>query len=252
MSEQYAIQHGYHPGTNVKYIKKSNRKWDMRAEQIVRSYVSQLYTAHGFEYAYTDMRDMQIGGVDVSLIDVDREQYYVDEKAAISRLDGSLNTFAFEVCTKNNPSHTGWLLNPLAKNTHYGLIYMKSKANDVNQIDKMEVFIVDKDDIINEIDILLSGSGIQMKNLENIAKNGRESHGKRYISLAQGAKIVYSENIIPEQPVNILIPKDTLQEYSAFIMYGKFRNTLSEEGVYEHKLYYYDERINRRSRWFDD
>lgn len=37
-----------------------------------------------------------------------------------------------------------------------------------------------------------------MKNLENIAKNGRESHGKRYISLAQGAKIVYSENIIPE------------------------------------------------------
>ena len=248
MAEYHVLENG----NIAEYVKKSNRKWDMRAEQIVRSYVSQLYTAHGFEYAYTDMRDMQIGGVDVSLIDVDREQYYVDEKAAISRLDGSLNTFAFEVCTKNNPNHTGWLLNPLAKNTHYGLIYMKSKANDVNQIDKMEVFIVDKDDIINEIDILLGGSGIEKKNLEKIAQNGRESHGKRYISLAYGAKIVYSENIIPEQPVNILVPKDILQECSDFIMYGKFKYTLTEDGVYEHKLYYYDERMNRRSRCFDD
>lgn len=27
-------------GNIAKYVKKSNRKWDMRAEQIVRSYVS--------------------------------------------------------------------------------------------------------------------------------------------------------------------------------------------------------------------
>lgn len=230
---------------------KSNRYNDSRNEQIIKLYSSQMYRAHGFKPYYTKSRDMQICGIDVCLLDSSNKMYYSDEKAAMSRMDGTLKTFAFEMFTKNNPNGIGWFLNKNSKNTHYSIIYIKSNENNINQIEKIEILFVNKEYIRNKIKKYLINV-VDLENIRDIVKYGNKFNGKRYIHIRDGVRIVYSENIFPEQPINIVVPKNIIQECSEFVMYAKFRNTQLEDGTYNHEIYYYDESLSIRGTWFNE
>lgn len=149
------------------------------------------------------------------------KKIFVDEKAATKYLNKNLKTFSFELISENNPNRTGWLLNENNITTHYAIIYPKSKINDLNNLDSLEWILISKEKILNILynNIIFDDAlyNIYSDIYLNKKTNRHEIYiccydeiSKKYLKL----KMVWSKNIFPEQPVNILFDKNDLIKIS--------------------------------------
>jgi len=157
-----------------------------------------------------------LAGIDF-ILERGSEQIILDEKAAITRLDGGLETFAFELWSENNYNHIGWFCNRKLMTTHYGLIYPYSEQNNVFSLDSIEIYIVSKKQLQLYVYGELHRNGITFANLKyEMGRIPPTRNGKHYVKLNNTMKLVYSEDIIPEKPINIVIDKDFLRRISDY------------------------------------
>lgn len=198
---------------NEKY---SDRKQDMKDEQYISTITSQIYQDDGWLVSKSQTKQEQLAGIDF-ILERGNEQIILDEKAAITRLDGGLTTFAFELWSENNYNHIGWFCNRKLMTTHYGLIYPYSETRDIHFLDSIEIYIVSKKQLQGYVYRELNYNGITFANLkEQMSRIPIASNGKHYVKLNNTMKLVYSENIIPEKPINIVINKDFLRRISDY------------------------------------
>lgn len=163
-----------------------------------------------------------MAGLDVSLVK-NGIWYLVDEKAAITRLDGNLSTFAFELYTSNNKDNIGWFVNKKCKNNYYSLIYLTSFANNIQKIDKVECILLNKDRIFKEVKSELDKKNIHFNNiLDVMSEIPIASNGKKYLRLNRYMKIVYSLNVIPEKSINVVIDKQYLLSVADDVLVKEF------------------------------
>ena len=199
----------------------SNRRKDNEEERILSLELDKLYSKMGYNYVRIKKDDeLQIKGVDIIFKNKEKN-IYVDEKAATKYLNKNLKTFSFELVSENNPNRIGWLLNKNNITTHYAIIYPKSKENNLRKLDSLEWILISKkrilnilynntifDDALNNIysDIYLN----KKTNRHDIYISCYDKISKKYLKL----KMVWSKNIFPERPVNILFDKDDLIKIS--------------------------------------
>lgn len=200
----------------------SNRARDCKYESIISNLTNSVYLDYGYNPTWVYDRELQLRGVDV-ILRKDGVGYIVDEKAAITRLDGLLSTFAFELYTSNNKGNIGWLFNKNCINNYYSLIYLTSLSNNIRKIDRIECVLLNKYKILDIIRAELNKANIHFNNIIEIFKNiNTQNNGKKYIRLNKYMKIVYSVNILPERPINILLDKDYLISLSRDVLVKEF------------------------------
>lgn len=180
--------------------------------------MDKIYEKNNIEYNRITGKQEQIRGVDV-VLNFGGDKYLVDEKSATRYLDKELKTFAFEISTKNNVGNDGWLTSKISKTTHYMIIYPRSRTNSIENLSSIESYLISKE----KIKTFIKMCGIDISTIaQEIEKIPPESNGKSYIQCKNFVKCVYSRNIIPEQPINILIPRNTLKvlaEKKFFVTY---------------------------------
>lgn len=203
-------------------VKCSNRLRDVLAEITVSKLMDTVYRENGYAPCWITDYESQIAGLDVSLLK-DGIWYLVDEKAAITRLDGNLSTFAFELYTSNNKNNIGWFVNKNCKNNYYSLIYLTSFANDIQKIDKIECILLNKLKILKEVLFELDKRNIHFNNILDIMnKMPTAQNGKKYLRLNKYMKIVYSLNVVPEKPINVIIDKQHLLSIADDVLVKEF------------------------------
>lgn len=171
----------------------SNRQLDLKQENVIHQYMTMLYDEHGFSVKQPT-KEQDISGIDVILNRYNKE-YLVDEKAAIKYLTRDLNTFSFELYKAGYRNSIGWFVDKNKLTTYYNIIYPKSFTNDIYNLDNIEEFML----------------------------NQSSYKGRRYFVINQYMKLVYSECIRPEKPINIVINKQYLRDIACDIFYKDFR-----------------------------
>ena len=203
-------------------MKRSDRLRDMQAEIVVSKLTDTVYRENGYMPCWIVDRESQMAGLDVSLVK-NGIWYLVDEKAAITRLDGNLSTFAFELYTSNNKDNIGWFVNKKCRNNYYSLIYLTSFENNIQKIDKIECILLNKDRIFKEVKSELDKKNIHFNNiLDVMSEIPIASNGKKYLRLNRYMKIVYSLNVIPEKPINVVIDKQYLLSVADDVLVKEF------------------------------
>ena len=203
-------------------MKRSDRLRDMQAEIAVSKLMDTVYRENGYMPCWIVDRESQMAGLDVSLVK-SGIWYLVDEKAAITRLDGNLSTFAFELYTSNNKDNIGWFVNKKCKNNYYSLIYLTSFANNIQKIDKIECILLNKDRIFKAVKSELDKKNIHFNNiLDVMGEIPIASNGKKYLRLNRYMKVVYSLNVIPERPINVVIDKQYLLSVADDVLVKEF------------------------------
>ena len=203
-------------------MKRSDRLRDVQAEIAVSKLMDTVYRENGYVPCWIVDRESQIAGLDVSL-SKDGIWYLVDEKAAITRLDGNLSTFAFELYTSNNKNNIGWFVNKKCKNNYYSLIYLTSSVNNIQKIDKIECILLNKDKIFKVVTSELDKKNIHFNNILDVMNEiPIASNGKKYLRLNKYMKIVYSLNVIPERPINVVIDKQYLLSVADDVLVKEF------------------------------
>jgi hypothetical protein len=129
---------------------EERRHNDQLKEIQIAHFMDRLYETNGYGFKRVDNRQEQVNGIDVKLRGKDDRYRNVDEKAATARKDSysTLKTYSFELSTMNNPGNKGWLLNEDSRTEDYALIYFQGEPD---AIQKAEVIIVDKSDIIDKV-----------------------------------------------------------------------------------------------------
>lgn len=203
-------------------MRYSNRRNDSISESIVSKLTNCVYLDYGYKPTWINDPWYQLRGIDVVLVK-DGIEYTVDEKAAITRLDGNLNTFAFELYTSNNKGNVGWFVNKNCINNYYSLIYLTSFTNNIREINKIECILLNKYEILHEVKKELNDANIHFNNILSVFDGvERYRNGRKYIYLNRYMKIVYSMNIFPEMPINVLIDKEYLLSLSTDILVKEF------------------------------
>lgn len=195
----------------------SDRNKDNIEEKILSLKLDKLYDRMGWNYKRTKRKsEMQLNGVDV-IFEKENKKIFVDEKASTKYLNKNLKTFSFELISENNPNRKGWLLNKDNITTHYAIIYPKSKTNDLKHLDCLEWILISKERILNILYNNINFNDALNNVYSDIYLNKNTNRNEIYISCYDEIfnkyfklKIVWSKNIFPEQPVNILFDKKDL------------------------------------------
>lgn len=205
-------------------MRNFKRIQDNKDNNILNTYLDNFYKKMGWDFERVFDETRQLQGIDVIFRSNKNSdsKILIDEKAATKFLNKKLDTFSFELYSENNRNKIGWLLNPNIRTTHYAIIYPRSKNNDISKLDSLEWILIDKKKIIDLIN-----------SIPNINKYIKEVYKDSYENKATGRnqiiirlykktnrnsplvlKLVWSKNILPEKPLNILIPKYKLIEMS--------------------------------------
>ena len=199
----------------------SNRQLDLKQENVVHEYMTMLYNEHGF-YVKQPTKEQDISGIDVILNRYGKE-YLVDEKAAIKYLTRDLNTFSFELCKVGYNNSVGWFADKDKLTTHYNIIYPKSQTNDIYNLDSIEAFLLNSKELQGAVFPELQSHGIHFNNIVEFMLRQQNYKGRRYFVVNQYMKLVYSECIRPERPINVVINKQYLKDIACDIFYKDFR-----------------------------
>jgi hypothetical protein len=189
------------------------RKYDEHCEKIISSILDEyFYTEPGITlFERVTNKQLQINGVD-TLFSLNGKNYTVDEKAAIRWI--GLKTFSLELSFlgKNDQIKIGWLLDKNKINDYFVFVWINElnheTIQDISSIKNIDVALVSKEKILNHLYSLgwdidkLHKKTFQIRNEENpymgdIIKNG--------------CKFSFSKHL-KEQPINILLPKETYLE----------------------------------------
>lgn len=167
-----------------------------------------LYSKAGFDISRVDDTALQKRGVDIYL-----NNWVVDEKAAIHYWNQDLQTYCFECSTLNNKE--GWLFQKDSLTTHYSLVYVRAKDEDLNNITRLEILIIPKKSVLSYLKVL----GLDDKEkVEGVLSGyGRRDGNKIECKVSERVKIVQSLRF-KNAPVNIIINKQLLYSWAHRVM----------------------------------
>lgn len=203
-------------------MKNYKRIADEYNTKILNKYLDRLYEKEEWNFERVLDKERQLMGIDV----IFRPQNYngkellVDEKAATKFLNKELNTFSFELRSENNEEKTGWLISSKSKTTHYAIIYPHSKTNKINELDSLEWMLIERQKIIDIINKIPNFKNYIEKVYDDCCENKYTNqfiirmYNKTNRRNPLILKLVWSKNIFPERPLNILFPKSELIKMS--------------------------------------
>lgn len=194
-----------------------NRKLDESAADIIADFLDEKMYGQfeNVERVYDKAR--QVKGLDI-IFKMKGHTYYCDEKAAVQYINQGLGTFALELYTLDrfgNP-HIGWLFDTEKLNDSFLFVWIdKADSNRLthkSQLHSVEVALVRKEKIVEHLKRLGWDSAKILRKAERIWRNADEPQGNIFV---HGCKFVCSRKL-PEQPVNIILPRKTYIELSDF------------------------------------
>lgn len=195
---------------------QKSRKQDNYEERHYQPFLDMLYRKNNFHIKRLNDKRNQIQGIDI-MLNKNGEVYIIDEKNATSYKNAyeDLQTFSFEIYSNNNPNGIGWLLNSDNKNTHYNLIFMKQNENE-KRIDAAEILMIEKEKILNMVQKYFKvkdNNKIIDKAMELLDKKGHYvKNNKREMLVFKTPQFSIVESLhLREQPINIIIQRDTLR-----------------------------------------
>lgn len=208
----------------MNYTKNYKRIADEYNTKILNRYLDRLYEKEGWNFERVLDVERQLSGIDVIFKPTNYigKELLVDEKAATKFLNKELNTFSFELRSENNKEKTGLLISSKSKTTHYAIIYPRSKTNKINELDSLEWILVDKQKIIDTINKIPNFENYIEKVYDDCCENKYTGRNQFIIRMYNRTnrknplilKLVWSKNIFPERPLNILFPKSELIKMS--------------------------------------
>jgi len=175
-----------------------------------------LYAIHFDETERIDDMEMQLLGVDVLCRHPEtNEPIKIDEKAATSWANREISTFAFELSfLLGDKELEGWFLQRERRNqtTHWLCVWPRTEGGDIsnaNDIVKLEAMLIQCKSVRRWARRMASKTE---RGLEDCMRLLRNNDSINEINWA-GLRILISRNL-PEQPINLLIPKDILRSLS--------------------------------------
>ena len=194
-------------------IDLEKRKYDEHCEKIISSILDKyFYTEPGITlFERVTNKQLQINGID-TLFSLNGKNYMVDEKAAIRWV--GLKTFSLELSFlgKDDQIRIGWLLDKNKINDYFLFVWINELNNetiqDISSIKNIDVALVSKEKILNHLYSLgwdidnLHKKDFQIRNEENPYMGNIKKNG---------CKFSFSKHL-KEQPINILLPKETYIE----------------------------------------
>jgi hypothetical protein len=194
----------------VNNIIQSDRRKDEQTVEYLNSIMDKIYSKNHYGFVRNYDVKLQKQGVDLIYTNKDNT-YYVDEKAAIKYYNTTLNTFSFEI---GSNVAKGWFRedNDYIITTHYILIYPKSNSPDLSDIYEIEYLVINKSKIWDYLHSVGVGDFKSVKETLDNVKVGK--WGKKYSFINKDVKLVQSVQIMPEQPINIVINKEILKSLS--------------------------------------
>ncbi len=218
----------------------STRKTDAKCEKILHQFLEQNFYARLSSAIFGSMtkdiesvtdKARQCLGVD-TVIHLDKEDLFVDEKAALRYANRDLKSFAFEILYKqsNGLISDGWFVNEKVKTTHYLVMWLRvrgKKSRDGNWINgeeylrlftykdlvAVEAYLIDRAHMYT----YLKTRGIV---LDDIKKKALEMHNGNLFKvplLSDGIRLQNSgfrqeasSKVLYEEPVNLIVSKSIL------------------------------------------
>ncbi len=189
------------------FIRDSNR------EASVAEFLDEKLYPNFFEsWSRVSNREMQLSGVDVICKHPEvKDEMFVDEKAATSWANREISTFAFELSFLLGQSEIeGWFLSNGGKSrtTHWLCIWPRTSGGQIHTVEDIvsaEVMLIGTRALRNWVRKMAVKSEIS---LEECTRSLRKTERENEIHWA-GLRVIISRKL-PEQPVNLLIPKDVL------------------------------------------
>lgn len=197
---------------------------DLAQEQILASYLDQIYGELGFKFERNTDLKKQLKGIDMCIIHGDCE-YLIDEKSQLHYLNKDLPTFTFELSyLKNGEARQGWLFDPSKKTDFYFLVtairLQKSltKLTKESDIRSLKITSVNRKKLLH----LLGTRGLSEDSLNHFDEQIRatDHFGKntldRLNSKTEG--LLYYTEHLEEKPINLqlrlsfLIDSDVAKE----------------------------------------
>ena len=188
----------------------------MREVAVAEALDELLYAIHFDETERIDDMEMQLLGVDVLCRHPEtNEPIKIDEKAATSWANREISTFAFELSfLLGDKELEGWFLQRERRNqtTHWLCVWPRTEGGDIsnaNDIVKLEAMLIQCKSVRRWARRMASKTE---RGLEDCMRLLRNNASINEINWA-GLRILISRNL-PEQPINLLIPKDILRSLS--------------------------------------
>lgn len=195
------------------------RSYDERACEVVNDFLdTKFYPIYTDCSERIDEKQYQIKGIDIKF-DMNGTTYICDEKAAVKWMNKNLLTYAMELefINRGGRLNDGWFVNNSQTNNSYCLIYTDRvdapyDSFTTEDIKDATVIVVKK----YTIKKYLEDKGWTSENLKKKCKEIRDNDGYR-VNMGNlqkhGLKFSYSRNL-PEKPINVLIPREELEEMS--------------------------------------
>ena len=188
----------------------------MREIAVAEALDELLYAIHFDEIERIDDREMQLSGVDVLCRHPETsEAIKIDEKAATTWASREISTFAFELSfLLGNKEVEGWFLQRerRSQTTHWLCVWPRTEGGDIsdaNDIVRLEAMLIHCKSVRRWARRMASKTE---RGLEDCMRLLRNNDTINEINWA-GLRILISRNL-PEQPINLLIPKDILRALS--------------------------------------
>lgn len=220
------------------------REKDMSLEKEIASFLDKyLYSKTNFMVRRAENIEDQLKGIDVVLKPEDGStELIVDEKAQGHYINANLPTFAFEIDFKRKDGAIteGWLFDEKKTTTHYLLIWIfASNPKDVRveTIDRLRCILIDRKKIQEFLAESGLGKSVIIEKAKSIRKEGVA--GRLFDSallkqpLMPGQSIdhyFYFTTFLAEQPINIVIRRDTLEKLADRIVTVSRDEIISEKG----------------------
>ena len=185
------------------------------------SYVGEFLNSHLFDVYFekseriTDKK-RQLSGVDIICRHGDIPgELLIDEKAATSWANREIGTFAFELSfLLGEREIEGWFLERDRKSetSHWLCVWPRTSGGQINSVEDIisaEVVLIECKSLRRWARRIAGKSTIY---LEDCIQNLRNSREIREMEWA-GLRVIISRNL-PEQPINLLVPKEILRTLS--------------------------------------
>lgn len=194
------------------------------------SYVGEFLNSHLFDVYFekseriTDKK-RQLSGVDIICRHGDIPgELLIDEKAATSWANREIGTFAFELSfLLGDREIEGWFLERDRKSetTHWLCVWPRTSGGQINSVEDIisaEVVLIECKSLRRWARRIAGKSTIY---LEDCIQNLRNSREIREMEWA-GLRVIISRNL-PEQPINLLVPKEILRTLSGGFHWDLYR-----------------------------
>ena len=194
------------------------------------SYVGEFLNSHLYDVYFekseriTDKK-RQLSGVDIISRHGDIPGVLlIDEKAATSWANREIGTFAFELSfLLGDREIEGWFLERDRKSetTHWLCVWPRTSGGQINSVEDIisaEVVLIECKSLRRWARRIAGKSTIY---LEDCIQNLRNSREIREMEWA-GLRVIISRNL-PEQPINLLVPKEILRTLSGGFHWDLYR-----------------------------